>query len=192
MGIYYDIDDILLEEEPISVLFQTGASGVGLLDPGSETNSVERSAKVTLPFWLANELFLRRAVSINVPACFSSETRKEIQADAACVDLKFRSPYFYELGCKILPLVTDKSIGPFLQYAFTSRYTEILSKSHNITGANPKFSSKLTKEESHLFEAARSSMISFKKWRVGGSRLEKASILGRKRKPTTPTESSTL
>ncbi|PKU78277.1 hypothetical protein MA16_Dca027054 [Dendrobium catenatum] len=66
--------------------------------------SVERSAKVTLPFWLANELFLRRAVSINVPACFSLETRKEIQADAACVDLRFRSPYFYELGCKILPL----------------------------------------------------------------------------------------
>ncbi|XP_020593033.1 DNA replication complex GINS protein PSF3-like isoform X1 [Phalaenopsis equestris] len=191
MGMYYDIDDILLEEEPISVIFQIGANGVGLLDPSSETNSIEKSAKVDMPFWLAHELYLRQAVSINVPHCFSQKTRKEIQADAACVDLRFRSPYFYELGCKLLPLVTDKSIGPFLQYAFSSRYTEILCKSHSITGATPKFSSKLTKEESQLFEAARSSMVAFKKWRIGGSRLEKASILGRKRKPTILKQSST-
>ncbi|PPS16937.1 hypothetical protein GOBAR_AA03640 [Gossypium barbadense] len=31
-------------------------------------------------------------------------TRLEIQVDAACVDLKSRSPYFYEFGCKIAPL----------------------------------------------------------------------------------------
>lgn len=187
---YYDIDDILLAEEPISTVFQIGANGVGLLDPGSETNNVEKSAKVDLPFWLANELYLRQAVSINVPSCYSLKTRKEIQADAACVDLRFRSPYFYELGCKLLPLVADKSIGPFLRYAFTSRYKEILCKSHSITGATPKFSSKLTKEESLLLEVARSSMVAFKKWRVGGSRLEKASILGRKRKPRMPTQPS--
>lgn len=45
MGSYYDIDNILLEEEPISVVFQIGASGVGLLDPSSETNSVEKDQK---------------------------------------------------------------------------------------------------------------------------------------------------
>lgn len=42
-----------------------------------------------------------------------------------------------------------------------------------------------------VFEAARSSMLAFKKWRQGGSRLEKASILGRKRKTTIPTCPST-
>ncbi|KAG1363459.1 hypothetical protein COCNU_11G002860 [Cocos nucifera] len=101
---YYDIDDIIMEEEPISVVFQVGAHGVGLLDPGSETNNVENGAKVDLPFWLAHELYLRQATSISVPACFSQKTRKEIQADAACVDLRIRCPYFYELGCKIVPL----------------------------------------------------------------------------------------
>lgn len=30
-----------------------------------------------------------------------SKTREEIAADAAHVDLRSRSPYFYELGCKI-------------------------------------------------------------------------------------------
>ncbi|KAG0500322.1 hypothetical protein HPP92_000394 [Vanilla planifolia] len=149
---------------------------------------VEKGAKIDIPFWLAHELYLRQAVSITVPPCFSSKTRKEIQADAACVDLKFRSPYFYELGRKLVPLVPDKTIGSFLLYAFTNRYKEILGKSHSTIGTTPKFTSKLTHEESQLFEAARTSMVAFKKWRVGGSRLEKASILGRKRKPNTSTK----
>ncbi|XP_038980522.1 probable DNA replication complex GINS protein PSF3 isoform X2 [Phoenix dactylifera] len=158
---YYDIDDIIMEEESISVVFQVGAHGVGLLDPGSETNSVEKGAKVDLPFWLAHELYLRQAVSISVPACFSQK-------------------------------VSDKSIGSFLHYAFTHRYKEILSKSHSASVATvPKFLTRLTKEESQLFEAARSSMLAFKKWRLGGSRLEKASILSRKRKTTMPTCPST-
>uniref|UniRef100_A0A1D1YIM0 DNA replication complex GINS protein PSF3 n=1 Tax=Anthurium amnicola TaxID=1678845 RepID=A0A1D1YIM0_9ARAE len=183
MAGYYNIDDIMMEDEPVSVVFQVGANGVGLLDPGSETNSVEKGAKVDLPFWLAHELYLRQAVSINVPACFSQKTRKEVQADAACVDLRSRCPYFYQLGCKIVPLVGDRSIGSFLRYTFTSRYKEILSKSHSApVSTAPKYLTCLTHEESQLFEAARSSMASFKKWRVGGSRLEKASILGRKRR----------
>ncbi|KAJ8500000.1 hypothetical protein OPV22_010552 [Ensete ventricosum] len=182
---YYDMDDILMEDEPISVVFQVGAHGCGLLDPGSETNDIEKGTKMDLPYWLAHQLHLRQAVSISVPASFSQKTKKEIQADAACVDLKGRCPYFYELGCKIAPLVGDKTIGTFLLYAFTDRYKEILSKSHS-GPAVPRISSRLTKEESQLFEAARSSMAAFKKWRTGGSRLEKASILGRKRKRTIP------
>ncbi|CAA7392348.1 unnamed protein product [Spirodela intermedia] len=184
MANYYNIDDILMEEEPITSIFQVRANGVGLLDPGSESNCVEAGAKVDLPLWLAHELHLRQAVAIGVPPCFSQRTRKEVQADAACVDLRSRCPYFYELGCKIFPLVGDKSIGPFLLYTFTSRYKEILSKSHSApVSTSPKYLPRLTQEETQLFKAAQWSIASFRKWRVGGSRLEKASILGRKRKP---------
>nr|BAC99469.1 unknown protein [Oryza sativa Japonica Group] len=177
-----------MEEEPISVVFQVSANGVGLLDPGAERNSVEKGAKVDLPFWLAHGLLsLEQAVSINVPPCFTQKTRKEIQADAACVDLRIRCPYFYELGCKIVPLVNDRSIGLFLRYAFTSRYKEILSKSHSSSMMTvPKFVPRLTKEEAQVFESARDSMTAFKKWRAGGVRLQKASILGRKRKTKLP------
>lgn len=34
-----------------------------------------------------------------------------------------------------------------------------------------------------VYEAGQSSTAAFKKWRMGGPRLQKASILGRKRKP---------
>ncbi|KAL5980994.1 hypothetical protein ACLOJK_028914 [Asimina triloba] len=148
MANYYDLDDIMMEEELVSVVFQVGANGVGLLDPGSETNNVEQGAKVDLPFWLSHELCLRQAVSINLPPCFNQK-----------------------LG--------DRTIGSFLLYTFSGRYREVLSKAHSAACAtSPKFLPLLTREESH----SRSSMAAFKKWRVGGSRLERASILGRKRK----------
>ena len=120
------------------------------------------------------------------------------------------------------------SIGLFLHYAFTSRYKEVLSKSHSSSMMTvPKFVPRLTKEEtrgkqtSHVvlvlvllptdyktnyfaaihwqtsyifrevFESARESMAAFKKWRAGGVRLHKASILGRKRKTKLPDGTST-
>ncbi|RVX03131.1 DNA replication complex GINS protein PSF3 [Vitis vinifera] len=114
MAHYYDVDEIIVEEELVSAVFQKAANGVGILDPSAETNSVnskallcfgvEQGSKVELPFWLAHELLQRQAVTINVPACFNQKTRKEIQADAPCVDLRSRCPYFYELGCKVAPL----------------------------------------------------------------------------------------
>ncbi|KAL6842261.1 hypothetical protein ACP4OV_027909 [Aristida adscensionis] len=84
MPSYYDIDDILMEEEVLRkvlggppILASTWAAVYG-------TSGVHKSASM-----LHSEC--RR-------------TRKEIQADAACVDLRVRCPYFYELGCKIVPL----------------------------------------------------------------------------------------
>ncbi|KAK9282600.1 hypothetical protein L1049_010817 [Liquidambar formosana] len=184
MGHYYDIDDILIEEELVSVVFQKAANGVGILDPGAETSTVEQGSKVELPFWLAHELHLRQAVSVNVPACFDQKTRKEIQADAACVDLRNRCAYFYELGCKIAPLVGDKTIGALLLYAFKSRYKDVLIKAHTAAfSLAPKFMTLLTNEETNLYEAAQSSMAAFKRWRMGGARFQRAAVLGKKRRP---------
>ncbi|PNY13042.1 DNA replication complex GINS protein PSF3 [Trifolium pratense] len=184
MANYYDIDDILVEEEIVSVIFQKAASGVGI-DPSSETDFIETGSKVELPFWLAHELQLRQAVSVNVPPCFNQKTRLEIQADCACVDLRSRCPYFYEFGCKIAPIVGDRTIGFLLLSAFKNRYREVLTKAHTAAiAAGSKFWTILTNEEINLYETAQSAMASFKKWRMGGARFQIASILGRKRKPT--------
>ncbi|CAL0329101.1 unnamed protein product [Lupinus luteus] len=184
MAKYYDIDDIITEEETVSVIFQKAASGVGI-DPSAEMDFVEAGSKVELPFWLAHELHLRQAVSVNVPLCFNQKTRLEIQADSASVDLRSRCPFFYEFGCKMAPLVADRTIGFLLLSAFKSRYKEVLTKAHTASfEAGSKFWTILTKEEINLYETAQSAMASFKKWRIGGARFQIASILRRKRKPT--------
>ncbi|GAV85605.1 Sld5 domain-containing protein [Cephalotus follicularis] len=182
MANYYDIDDILIEEELVPVVFHKAVNGVKI-DPSAEKDCVEQGAKVELPFWLAQELQLRQAASIGVPACYNQKTRLEIQADAACVDLKSRCRYFYEFGCKIAPLVGDRTLGFLLLSAFKIRYKDILTKAHTAAfAAASKFFALLTKEETNLYEAAQSSMAAFRKWRMGGPRMQRATILGRKRK----------
>ncbi|KAG5516419.1 hypothetical protein RHGRI_037210 [Rhododendron griersonianum] len=80
---------------------------------------------------------------------------------------------------------SDKSIAFLLLAAFQTRYKEVLIKAQTAALAvAPKFLTILTKEETKLYEAAQSSMAAFKKWRMGGPRFQKASVLGRKRRPS--------
>ncbi|XVF24125.1 hypothetical protein REPUB_Repub13aG0100300 [Reevesia pubescens] len=199
MANYYNIDDIFTEEEFVPVVFHKSANGV-IIDPSFETNSVEQGARVELPLWLAQELYLSQAISISVSpltrleiqadaACVDLKsqslyfyefgckiaplTRLEIQADAACVDLKSRSPYFYEFGFKIAPMVGDKTVEILLLSAFKIRYKEILTKAYTAAyTATSKFLTLLTREETNLYEAAQSSMAAFRKWQMGGPRLQ--------------------
>ncbi|KAJ4822900.1 hypothetical protein Tsubulata_035440 [Turnera subulata] len=182
MANYYDIDDILVEEEFVPVLFNKAVNGVRI-DESTEKGFVEEGSKSELPFWLARELHLRKAVTISSPSCFNHATRVEIQADAGCVDLRSRCQYFYEFGCKLAPLC-DKTIGLLISHAFRIRYKEVLHKAHTTACATAsKILTLLTKEETNLYEAAQSSMAAFRKWRMGGPTLKMASVLGRKRKP---------
>lgn len=79
----------------------------------------------------------------------------------------------------------DKSFAFLLLAAFQTRYKEVLIKAQTAALAvAPKFLTILTKEEMKLYEAGQSSMAAFKKWRMGGPRFQKASVLGRKRRPS--------
>ena len=146
-----------------------------------------------------------------------------VSGDFVKIPKKRSQDFILPTVCFHIFRVSDKSIGLFLRYAFTSRYKEVLSKSHSSSMMTvPKFVPRLTKEEtrgkqtSHVvlvlvllptdyktnyfaaihwqtsyifcevFESARESMAAFKKWRAGGVRLQKASILGRKRKTKLP------
>ncbi|CAN4124898.1 unnamed protein product [Withania somnifera] len=150
MASYYDIDEILAEEELVPAMFLQTANEVGMFDCADD-NKVVAGTHVEMPFWLAQELYVRQAVPIKIPPYFNTKakTRNEIGADAAHVDLR-----------------------------------KVLIKAHTAASiVAPKHSSLLTKEETKLYEAGQSSTAAFKKWRMGGPRLQKASVLGRKRKP---------
>ncbi|OAE28058.1 hypothetical protein AXG93_3410s1010 [Marchantia polymorpha subsp. ruderalis] len=159
MANYYDLDDILTEEE---------------IDAGSD---------VDIPLWLAHDLCNRKFVTVKLPYFYNERVKKEIRADASCVDLRRWCPYFYELGLKLAPMSSDPTLGSFLLYCLQGRYKEMLCKSHTVALTTaPKFVTLLTQEEFHLFEAARDSMKAFNKWRFQGCRLERAAVLGRKRR----------
>ncbi|TYG91156.1 hypothetical protein ES288_A12G240200v1 [Gossypium darwinii] len=70
--------------------------------------------------------------------------------------------------------VGDKTIEILLLSAFKIRYKEILTKAYTAAYTTAsKFLTLLTKEESN----SQVSMSAFKKWRMGGPKLQRASVL---------------
>ena len=64
---YFDISDILSEEERVPLVFDTPALDIGYLVEGSHAEDVDMGTKVELPFWLA--------VSMSVPRYAGSLSR---------------------------------------------------------------------------------------------------------------------
>ncbi|XP_047969713.1 probable DNA replication complex GINS protein PSF3 isoform X3 [Salvia hispanica] len=154
MANYYDIGDILAEEELVPTVFQYGANGVGLFDSSDDADKVEAGSRAELPFWLVRELYLRQLVSIRVPPCFDREIRDRTIGPFLLVAFQTR---YRDVLVKA--------------HALTLTMT-------------PKYLTLLTNEEIKLYEAGQSSIAAFKKWRMGGPRFQVAPVLGRKRKLT--------
>ncbi|GBG84146.1 hypothetical protein CBR_g38120 [Chara braunii] len=187
MADYYDVEAILAEDERVPVTFTTGATGVGrALDPSCDDNDLKRGTKVDLPFWMTPMLAARNMITVGIPACFDNRVRKEVQADAGCVDMRQRCSYFYDLGSRLTNMVRDPTLGQFILLAFGARYKELLCKAHNASDEEVTRCMKtLSQEELDVFQAGRDSMLEFNRWRARThAKLEMAPILGRKRKRT--------
>ncbi|TQD75987.1 hypothetical protein C1H46_038474 [Malus baccata] len=149
MANYYDIDDIIMEQQLVPVVFQKAVNGVEI-DPSAETDYVEAGSKVELPLWLAYELHLKQVVKMKVPACFNHRTKLELGADGAAVDLRSRCLYFYEFGCKIAPLGLRKwymTRTPMDKLVFTVTCHDLVlrqSERESNSASNPKPSSSTT------------------------------------------------
>jgi GINS complex subunit 3 len=69
---YFDIDAILAEEQLLPCVFQTEAVGLGFLDASGVSDDLERSSRIDLPMWLAQDL-MRRNVR-PAPPCSARAT----------------------------------------------------------------------------------------------------------------------
>ncbi|CAI5977121.1 unnamed protein product [Closterium sp. NIES-64] len=157
MSNYYDLDDILAEDEKLPVTFRTGATGVGrALDPSTDADDLAVGAKVDLPVWMVPALAKRNMVSALEPRMFGERIRKELQADAACVNLRACSPYYYSLGTKIAPWVRDKTLTRFLFTTFVERYADLLTRAFVLPEKEvPRVRRLLPKEEQQWYAAMR-------------------------------------
>ncbi|GJP55058.1 hypothetical protein CLOM_g14046 [Closterium sp. NIES-68] len=182
MSSYYDLDDILAEDEKLPVTFRTGATGVGrALDPSTDADDLAAGAKVDLPLWMVPHLAKRNMVSALEPKMFGERIRKEVQADAACVNLRACSPYFYSFGTKIAEWVRDKTLTRFLFSTFVERYRDLLTRAFVLPEKEvPHVRRLLPKEEQQLLTAGYAAMRRYTAWQEQShNRLLVSPILGR-------------
>lgn len=189
---YYSIDEILLEEEHIPVIFHKGVTGAGqALDPSSDEVDLAAGSKLEIPFWMTVVLVPNKHVSVRLPRFYGERIRRELQADASCVSLRECSQYYYELGGRLVPMVKDRTLSNFLLATFRSRYKEVLARCHNLSDLDMDRNKKiLAKDEMTLVQAGYQSMNRFSNWlQRTDTTLQIASILARQRRKREPFES---
>eukprot|EP00466_Bigelowiella_natans_P004228 jgi/Bigna1/129567/aug1.9_g4275 len=172
---YYDIDDILIESEPVTVSFRIDATDLGYLDPNGISDDVKEDAKVQVPFWLAESLKKRNVVDINIPDYLGKAFEKNFLAEPEAMDLRERCPpHFYELGQRLSELFQDPSITGMLLKGLGARFREIIVRS-TVWRANTHapFVSKLALLEEEILNTKHDAERAIYKWRTGDKRYRK-------------------
>jgi len=187
MAKYYDVDDILAEQETLPTVFNTEVYALGrALDPSCDSENLPAGSSVNLPFWLADFLSHRKMLKPHLPKFLKKRLRDELQGEAGCVDLRDRCKFFYELGrklCTLSELDGSEDLSEFLLNTFTSRFKEMLTTSHVCSNETRETYSKvLTNEELELFTRAQASSKAFERWIYSKSTVISSRIKRNKRK----------
>ena len=174
---YYDVGELLAEEERVVCTFQTQAWDCGFMDPSCVERDLAQGAKLELPVWLASALGRRGDVHVEVPTCLEERKRGMVKAGPAAANLRDLSPYYYELGQILLPLIQDeeeaRAIEEILRVAFGGeRYKQILDNSmHSLDQDTTEFTRKLTQFEKELFQAGVCDATDYLQWKARKSEL---------------------
>ena len=176
---YYDKDAILATTEACPVNLTHGLAAVGrYVDPCASANDLPPNTRVEVPFWIVPTLAARALANVGTPrAVYGHGLSADIGADPGCVDLRARSPYFYELAMKVsgekarqddTQTLADDPLMKLARLAFQGRYRDLLVKALSGNCEQDKAVRtlpSLTSEERELFESAREAARVYEQWR---------------------------
>ncbi|TYZ54499.1 hypothetical protein PybrP1_010301 [[Pythium] brassicae (nom. inval.)] len=169
-GGYFDVNDILAGDERVKCTFATEAIECAYLDPSCVGDDLPSGAVVELPLWLAEPLAARGDVTLELPHFLNARFRRLLKAGPAAVNLRDCSPFFYEIGRHLVPLVDDASareIEEIMRLAFGGeRYRDVLNNAMNsLDEDTTEFTRRLTEEEKALFQAGLRDASDFIQWK---------------------------
>lgn len=168
---YFDIDDIMAEEQGVPCQIKTNILKLGHFDSDSANPDLQAGAKLKLPLWLTAQLLPRSFVEIKFPLVYTLPYRQSLTADSTVVNLHDWNPFYFDFGMAFVKLVaqSDEEARPVAQSlleAFGERYRRVMDYSQNAVDED---TSELTKRldalERKLFAAGHVADKEFTKWR---------------------------
>ncbi|CAK8994984.1 unnamed protein product [Durusdinium trenchii] len=118
---YWDIDEILAEEQDVVIKTFHDVAGGGFLYPctgAAKPRDLKEGAKVVVPYWLAQKLVRRNAVELDLPVIFDEATQETLQTDPAVCRLGEKSRYYFEVGLKLAYLTKNFKLQEILVNAY--------------------------------------------------------------------------
>ncbi|CAJ1442840.1 unnamed protein product, partial [Effrenium voratum] len=175
-GDYWDIDEILAEEQEVAIKSFHDIAGGGFLYPSSgaaKPRDLKEGAKVGVPFWLAQKLARRNCVEVALPAILDEAIRETLQSDPVVCRLGEKSRYYFEVGFKLAALRKDDQLREILLNAFMHRFRDLLgltssfgdpSRPDVTQPVQSQFLSSLTGLEEDFYKGAQEAESHFKRW----------------------------
>jgi len=168
---YYDVHSVLAEDEKAQVHFNTDVYQLGFLDNGAGRRDIAQGSKVELPIWLGLALGAGNFVDLQLPMMFQGRFLLSLLADPPVMNLRDKSPYYYEVGAQLSHFLRSRGEGgrPLIHdlvTAFSTRYGDILDKSQNSRGEDTtKVTKKLTQLERELFKSGYDAANELHRWK---------------------------
>ena len=167
---YWNIDDILAEEEKLNVKFNKGSYQNSCLDPNLPADTdIEEGQTMELPIWLAIALARTDVIDIEVPRYFKEQFKKTLEADPSVVNLRDKTSYFYEIGLKLLDFVEDPELIPTLATVFLTRIKEFANISFHLRIEDcSNLMRKMVDMEIKIFNFGRASAVNYRNYKEKG------------------------
>ncbi|ODV97299.1 hypothetical protein PACTADRAFT_38769 [Pachysolen tannophilus NRRL Y-2460] len=172
---YYDIDDILADNQKLPCKFQMTVPGLGYLE-GNPGKPLRKNSKLELPLWLAEVLAIipidetseDSFIELVQPEYFSNRVINAIKTNSKTLDLHSISTYYYKLAIKWCAMFKDKELAEVISEMLKDRSSEINdfatnSKNGNSSGSHD-FILSLDEFEKKLFKLSHDSNRNFKNW----------------------------
>ncbi|RNE98311.1 GINS complex subunit 3 [Trypanosoma rangeli] len=131
---YFDISDILTNEETVPVTFLVPSFSLGRdiharSSEGEALAEVRAGSVATVPLWAAVALHREGFLVPHVPPRYTTSVFREFKTDPLAVSLYAKSPYYYEAGlllCAMLPVNDGNRLAAQLFRLYQLRYLKVI------------------------------------------------------------------
>ncbi|OII75758.1 hypothetical protein cand_030030 [Cryptosporidium andersoni] len=129
LSIYlWNVDFILMNEVSIPCRLLITQKECGFLSNEFHSqgiNEVNSGEILSLPLWLAKDLYSRGFIDINYPDFLSPKMMNALKTDPCSIDLAQISPYFFEVGIELSKIFKDEIFLKVLLEAFKTRLEQL-------------------------------------------------------------------
>ncbi|KAJ1660020.1 DNA replication protein [Dispira simplex] len=136
MGDYYDIDDILADQQRIPCHLTVDIPGLATNETRSNGGQLQADTTIELPLWMAESLAANDFVELQLPRPYGSRMQRILYASCRNVNFHALCPYFYKFGLKLSLALDEPQLNELLADVYRQRLELVLDAAQRSDAQN--------------------------------------------------------
>ncbi|KAI9230014.1 MAG: hypothetical protein DHS80DRAFT_29249 [Piptocephalis tieghemiana] len=126
MSDYFDIEDLVAENQMVDCTANMDLGALGYLGGRKEGDLVKKGDTIKMPFWLATASSETGAMTLNLPRAYRTKVVNSLSASSVDVPIHSFYPFYYRLGMWICNILSNQEIPRLLLDSFRHRMGMII------------------------------------------------------------------